>query len=122
MYDPKNKGITCNYIANMKYLVQVLIEKKINTRNEKEKNPNVWPKNPVWYVEVHYLWKMCAQFEISLIRNEEAMTKSQSPPKSCFLPQKEGHTQYLKNTMWRRLLDVTIPNMKALVSVLIQKS
>ena len=54
---------------------------------------------------------MCAQFEINLTQNEEAISNSQNLPKttkkSCFLPLTEGQTQHLQHTMLRRVLEVT---------------
>ena len=52
---------------------------------KKKKNPNVWPKN-LFDVLKYFIYEinMCAQFEINLTKNEEAMAKSESPPKNMW--------------------------------------
>ena len=68
---------------------------------------------------------MSAQFEINLTRNEEAMTKSQNPPKTTkvifFTPKRRSHSASSAYNVRKGIRCYYIPIMKAQVPVLIEK-
>ena len=74
----------------------------------------------------YFIYEICVHNLKSILqKNEEAMTKSQSPPKTTkiifYTPKRTSHSVSLAYNVKKGIICNYIPNMKALVPVLIQK-